>query len=324
LPDSLGRSMPHPLTGDALYLTAYRDQFDRMPIPANYVSWQDFRTPKLPLEIYNGEQSASYAYRWTPDGVREQQVRTCQTIGGVDRLVGRVRQRLEQLGIADNTILIFTSDHGLLHGEWGYGGKCLVYEPAVHVPLIIYDPRSTAAPGQNRSELAASPDLAPTILDLCGVKPPQSMQGRSLAPLMRGESAVGWRKEVFLESLMLNQNYPLIQAVRGERWKYIRYWPPQPASIDYRDVLNRGLRGETPAYEELFDLKSDPTERHNLAQAAKPSGPLADLRKRCVELLAESLGRPPEAALPSGTVDEWQAATADYYKALDRARQHQE
>jgi arylsulfatase A-like enzyme len=319
LTNSQAITLPKHLTSDELYRNTYRDQFDKMPIPANYVSWRNSRTSKLPMEIYNGEQSASYSYRWTPEGVREQQVRTCQTMSGVDRLLGQLRQRLEELGIADNTIVMYTSDHGLMHGEWGYGGKCLVYEPAIHVPLIIYDPRSNAGHGLVCDELVVSPDVAPTILDLCGLQAAASMQGQSLVPLIRGKS-VPWREDIFLECLMLMQNYPLVQAVRGQRWKYTRYWPCEEVSIDYRDVLNRGLRGEPPAYEELFDLEEDPTERHNLASSPAHARRLANLRHRCVELLRESLGREPEAPLPSFRVEDWQEATKDYYETIERAR----
>jgi arylsulfatase A-like enzyme len=250
--------------------------------------------------------------------VREQQVRTCQTITGIDRLIGRLRQRLVELGIAEKTILIFTSDHGLMHGEWGYGGKCLLYEPSIHVPLIIHDPRPDARRGIVRRELAVSPDVAPTILDLCGVRPPAAMQGRSLFPLTRGADPA-WRKDFFAECLMLGQNYPLVMGVRGERWKYMRYWPYQPAPDDYREVLNLGLKGESPAYEELFDLQSDPTERTNLATRAEHGAQLAAMRRRCVELQREALGRAPEAPLQSGTVQDWKTDMAEYYSTVKRA-----
>jgi arylsulfatase A-like enzyme len=209
-----------------------------------------------------------------------------------------------------------------MHGEWGYGGKCLLYEPSIHVPLIIHDPRGEACRGLVRHELAVSPDVAPTILELCGLQPPATMQGRSLFPLTRG-GEVTWRKDFFAECLMLGQNYPVVQGVRGERWKYMRYWPYQPAPHDYRDVLNLGLRGEAPAYEELFDLQNDPTERQNLAGTAEHSVQLAAMGRRCVELQREALGRPPEAPLYSGTLKEWKTEMADYYSTVQRARRSQ-
>jgi len=317
------RTMERRPTDDELYRSAYRDRIDDMPLPDNYVALSDWRTPKLPLEIYNGEQSDSYSYRRTPEGVHEQMVRNCQTITGIDRLVGRLRAQLEELGEAGNTIILFGSDHGWMHGEWGYGGKCLLYEPSIHVPFIVYDPRpESIRRGTRIRELAGSPDVAPTILDLCGIKPPESMQGRSLVPLMRRADAqsVEWRKDIFLECLMLGQNYPLVQGVRGERWKYMRYWPLRPVPDDYRDMLNFGLHGEKPAYEELYDLEADPLENHNLADSPPHAARLEEMRARCVEALRESLGRAPTDPMPSITVEEWRKRTGDFYRMLRSAK----
>jgi arylsulfatase A-like enzyme len=301
---------------DALYRTAYRDQMGRMPLVPNYVAHKDVKTPKLPKHVYSGNQIAAYNYRKTEADLRERQVRICQTISGVDRLLGEVRKQLEQLGLAGNTIIVYSSDNGIMHGEWGYGGKCLLYDPCMHVPLIVYDPRPGAPRGRQVSEdLAVSPDVAPTILDLCGLMPPRGMQGRSLAPLMRGTGA-GWREDFFCECNILLQEYPLVQGVRGKRWKYMRYWPFREAPQDYREVLNLGLKGERPVYEELYDLLEDPLENRNLADEGRHAGRLASMRERCGQLLSESFGRRPDAALPSITLEEWRGDMKRFYEAL--------
>jgi arylsulfatase A-like enzyme len=301
---------------DALYRTAYRDQIDRMPLVPGYVAQSDVRTPKLPVTIYSGNQISSYDYRKTPAGLREHQVRICQTVSGVDRLLGEVRKQLTQLGLAGNTIIVYSSDNGIMRGEWGYGGKCLLYEPSIHVPLIFYDPRPGAPHGrQVRDPLAVSPDVAPTILDLCGLKPPATMQGRSLKPLMRGHRAA-WRDDFFCECNILLQEYPLVQGVRSRRWKYMRYWPIRPVPEDYREILNLGLRGERPAYEELYDLREDPGESRNLAGVPGFGAPLNAMRERCVRLLAASLGRRAEDPLPSMAIAEWQRDMRPFYEAL--------
>ncbi len=311
------RTMEQRPTDDALYRTAYRDQIEQMPLVPGYVARKDVKAPKLPKEIYSGVQSESYNHRFTPELLREQQVRNCQTITGVDRLIGRLRQKLSELGVLDNTIFVFTSDQGIMYGEWGYGGKCLLYEPAIHSPLIIYDPRPGAPRGRQISEqMAVMPDLAPTILDLCGLTPPPRMQGRSLVLLMQGKK-VSWREDIFLECLMLSQDYPLVQGVRGKRWKYMRYWPIRPVPADYREILNLGLQGEKPDYEELYDLQNDPTEQRNLAADPQYRARMEQMRKRVNELLRESLGRKPEALLPSITRQAWQSEMKDYYQALE-------
>ena len=225
--------------------------------------------------------------------------------------------RLKELGLADNTIFIYSADNGLLHGEHGYGGKCLLYEPSIRVPLIVYDPRLRQPAGGRRvRELVVSEDLAPTILELAGAPAVAGMQGRSLAPLLRGKK-VDWRKDFFCESLILLQEYPISQGVRSHDWKYIRYWPNRRRPSDYRELLNLGLQGETPAYEELFDLRADPLEQKNLANDPRYAGRLAALRKRCAALLKEARGDP-AAPLPSISSSAWAAETAAEAKILSR------
>jgi arylsulfatase A-like enzyme len=172
-------------------------------------------------------------------------------------------------------------------------------------------PRGLVSP-----ELVVVPDLAPTILDLCGLTPPAAMQGRSLAPLLRGER-VAWREDFFAENLFLSQNYPLVHGVRGKRWKYLRYWPTRPTPADYREILNLGLKGEKPAFEELYDLATDPDENRNLAADPAHAVQLETLRRRCTELQRAALGRDPAAPLPSQTWESWRAEMNEFYALFE-------
>ena len=297
---------------DELYRTAYRDVKAQMPLPPGYIAEADVKEPKIPLFPKSG-----YAYRATPEGMREQGVRISQTVTGIDRVVGQIQEQLQRLGQADNTIIIYSSDNGILHGEHGYGGKCLLYDPAIRVPLIIYDPRLPAEQrGRRVKELVVSQDVAPTILSFCGIATPETMQGRSLSPLLRGEP-VEWRRDFFAESLIQLQDYPLIQGVRNTDWKYIRYWPNRVKRMpkDYRELLNLGLNGEAPAYEELFHLAADPLEQKNLATDPEHAAQLAAMRARCIELLRETRGDP--QSLPTIPNAQWAKEEApDDWKAL--------
>jgi len=296
-------SMQQRSTDDALYRTAYRDVMDRIPPPPGYIAAKDVKTLKIPVRVYSGNQHPTYNYRRTLETLREQRVRICETVTGIDRVAGQIREQLQQLGQADNTIFIYSSDNGILHGEHGYGGKCLLYEPSIRVPLIVHDPRLPAsARGRRVKELVVSADVGPTILDLCGLAIPATIQGRSLGPLLRGERAA-WRRDFFCESLILVQEYPVMQGVRNEEWKYVRYWPNQSAPPDYRDLLNLGLNGEQPVYEELFHLATDPLEQHNLATDLKCRDQLDSLRFRCTQLLREMRGDP--KALPTTSQPAW-------------------
>ncbi len=317
LPHAAGAgSMKQQSSDDALYRTAYRDQLNRIKPPPGYVAEKDVRAPKIPRDVYSGNQISSYDYRKSVETLRERRVRISQTVAGIDRLVGQLAARLKELGLADNTIFIYSSDNGILHGEHGYGGKCLLYEPSIRVPLIVSDPRQPQPAGGRRvRELVVSEDLAPTILELGGAPPVAGMQGRSLAPLLRGEK-VDWRKDFFCESLILLQEYPIGQGVRGHDWKYLRYWPNRKRPSDYRELLNLGLKSETPAYEELFDLRADPQERKNLATDPQCCDRRAALRKRCTALLQEALAADAAAPLPSIPHRTWADETAAEAKLL--------
>jgi len=265
---------------------------DRLVLPKTYVAADDVQTPKIPRAVYNGKYIRSYDYVKTPSSLREQMVRVCQTVTGIDRMVGNLRAELKRQGLADNTIIVFSSDHGIQFGEHGLGGKVLLYDESLHVPLIVYDPRLPAErQGKRISEFALAEDVAPTVLSLAGLKPPSSMQGKSLGPLLRGQQTQ-WRKDFFCENLYTGQNYPRIEAVRGKEWKYIRYFKrPQPLT-PYARALTASIRGEKPIYEELYCLANDPHEQRNLAGVSKHSAKLTEMRERCQQLVKEAKGGP--------------------------------
>ena len=118
---------------------------------------------------------------------------------------------------------------------------------SIRTPLIIRDPRRKDAAGARRAETALNIDIAPTILEMAGVDVPVSMQGRSLVPLLQGQSPE-WRTEWFYEHLFEHQTIPKTEAVRGARWKYTRYVETDPT------------------FEELYDLEADPDELVNLVR----------------------------------------------------------
>ena len=166
-------------------------------------------------------------------------------ISGIDHAVGRIREAVEQSGQAKNTVIIFTSDHGVYLGDRGFAGKWLAHESSIRIPLIIHDPRLPVEHRARPEKLALTIDLAPTILDLATLDVPPSMQGESLLPMIRGEEAE-WRTEFFYDHYYLPHRIPASEAVRTERWKYIRY-------------IN-----SDPLFEELYDLREDPDETRNL------------------------------------------------------------
>lgn len=314
LPHSFGtQTMEQRVTDDALYKTAYRDEKDHFPIPETYVPYAAVETPRIPKDVYNGRYLPSYDYVKTPEALKERLVRMYQTISGIDRMVGTLREALAQRGLDGDTIIVFSSDHGIHLGEHGLGGKCFLYEEDLRIPLIVFDPRLPGPlRGRTLEPFALVPDLAPTVLELAGAKVPGTMQGKSLAPWIYGETPE-WRNDFFAEQLMDIQNYPKSECVRSEEWKYIRYFPrtedpkqegqPYRGTLDdYADFLSASIDGRLePAYEELFHLTEDPRELRNVAADPAYRDVLASMRARLLRLAAEAKGgdQPPNT-LPLG------------------------
>jgi choline-sulfatase len=171
----------------------------------------------------------------------------------LDREVGRVLAALEKSGQAQNTLVLYTSDHGYLLGQHGRFEKHCSYEEAIRAPLLIRCP-GTVHPGTATNALVEFIDLLPTVLDLCGVKTPANVQGQSLVPLLESRVTTH-RTEVFVEYAPNDE-----AAVRDERWKL---------------VFERGKRRRNDGYDpgmplpgrtiRLYDLQSDPGEMHNVA-----------------------------------------------------------
>lgn len=174
-------------------------------------------------------------------------------LAAVDEGIGQLFTALEDSGVLDSTVIVFAGDHGYWYGEHGLSvERRLAYEEAIRIPLLIrYPPQ--VAPGQVIDELSASIDVAPTLLELAGVESEYEMDGRSLILLLGEESPADWRESVLIQYYsdtvfprVLNMGY---QAVRTPRYKYIRY-----TDLDGMD--------------ELYDLRDDPYEMHNIIDEA--------------------------------------------------------
>jgi arylsulfatase A-like enzyme len=191
-------------------------------------------------------------------------------VQGVDDNVGKVLDYLDETGLAESTIVIYSADNGWYLGDLGLYDKRFMYEPGLRVPLIARGPGIKA--GITPEQFVANIDLAPTFLDRAGLAVPDSMQGRSLAPLLRGETPSDWRTSVYYRYYHDpgHHNTRAHLGVRTATHKLIYYWTKD-------------------AYE-LFDLKSDPAEQHNLlydeAEANKPevAAKLAELKAEIARL----------------------------------------
>jgi len=165
-------------------------------------------------------------------------------VQGVDDSVGKILDYLDKDGIANNTIVIYSADNGWYLGDLGLYDKRFMYEPGLKVPLLARGPG--IKPGGTPAQFVANIDLAPTFLDLAGLPVPASMQGRSLAPLLRGETPADWRTSIYYRYYHDpgDHNTAAHLGVRTATHKLIHYW-------------------KKDAYE-MFDLTKDPAEQHNL------------------------------------------------------------
>lgn len=197
-----------------------------------------------------------------------QQVRTTyRLITRADLALGRMRDALKVSGFDKNTVIIYSSDHGSFLGAHGLTGKWLMHEESIRVPFIIYDPRPGAQGSQRiRDEMVLTIDIGPTMLDLADSKIPASMQGRSLKPLVAGQSIQDWRTDWYYEHTYANppqHAIPKSEGVRTTEWKYVRY-------TDFE-----------PPVEQLFHLAQDPQEERDLSTDHKYVEQLTKLRERC-------------------------------------------
>jgi len=259
------------LRGHPVYGSLYRT-ID-FPIPGDVGTDPHRHIPRHVLDQDRGRKK-TYKYDYAPGTVREHHIRYFQTITGMDRVIGGMMRDLERLGLAGRTVIIFASDHGLLMGEYGMGGKALLYDLACKIPCFICDPGIPAAKkGKTVDRLVSSLDIPCTILDYAGVAAPQEMSGRSLVPLVRGEES-GWREQLFLESLFTLRDNPFCEGIRRGDWKYIRMFdgaePYDESDVDFT--------GRKPAFEQLFNLKKDPGEKINLIDRYQDSRLLGTLR----------------------------------------------
>ena len=192
------------------------------------------------------------------DAFRRDQYRS---LLGLDRALGRILDALQETGRLDNTLIVFTSDNGILHGEHRWTKKEAPYEEAIRVPLVMrWDAAGWGSGAEMPGTLALNIDLAPTIADAVGVAHPPT-EGRSLLPVLGGD--LSWRSDFLVEHLEGTNPIPTYCAVRSERWMYVRY---------------------TTGEEELYDLRSDPYELENLATEPAERWVLGDRRERLREL----------------------------------------
>ncbi|MCO6493345.1 MAG: sulfatase [Phaeodactylibacter sp.] len=184
----------------------------------------------------------------------------------VDAQTGRILAYLDESGLAENTIVVYTSDQGFYLGEHGWYDKRFMYEESLRTPLLVRYPKAISA-GKRIAAMALNLDLAPTLLEFAGAPVPESMQGQSLKPLLEGKSA-RWRKAIYYHYYEYPHGWHRVRphyGIRTGRYKLIHFY-------------------SAPAYWELYDLKMDPNELENLYGQPKYNRLARKLKRRLEEL----------------------------------------
>lgn len=206
-----------------------------------------------------------------------------------DRCVGIVLDALKEAGLENNTIVIFTTDHGPAFPHM----KCNLYDPGIRIALILKYPGNLSK-GKAIDALVSHLDVFPTLCDILGLTPPEWLQGKSMLPLLEGK-VDKIRDEIFSE-VTFHAAYQPMRCIRTERYKYIRYFDDfdhvVPANIDDSPaksfLLEHGLLDKHIERELLFDLYFDPTERNNLVGKPEYQQVYEDLTKRLHEWMVET------------------------------------
>ena len=277
---------------------------------------------------YDGRQLYPTYGKWRDAGLTEADVETahatyCGEVTMVDRWIGRLLDKLDVLGLADDTIVVFTSDHGFFFGEHGYFGKAEwfhdpgakitadadvpewlpeswlltvgwspLYQELTRIPLFVRGPGLAAG---RRRALTAAPDLAPTILDLVGVDVPAEMRGRSFRASL-SQADVEHRPFVLSSWPLYFAEGELTSAV-DSRPRRIASYMPLTVTTQRRSLILGGPSEEP----ELYDLERDPGERTNVWAASAGEG--LELAREAVSFL-EACGTPEKFLEPRRTAVE--------------------
>jgi N-sulfoglucosamine sulfohydrolase len=204
------------------------------------------------------------------DIIRKELAEYYGAINRVDETIGKIIKMMQENGLTQNTLFIFTTDHGSPFPRT----KCTLYDPGIKTILIMYQYGNNLFNGGKVIDtLLSNIDLLPTLLELIGGEIPENIEGKSFLPILRGEKKE-IRKEIFTEKTF-HELYDPIRGIRTDRYKYIRnfvksntlYQMPSPILMSPFGKYMKDEYNQPRADEELYDLKNDPIERINLIKS---------------------------------------------------------
>ncbi|MFK7735229.1 MAG: sulfatase [Pirellulaceae bacterium] len=251
-------------------------EYNRMT-PEQRKQWDAYfgpRNQKFLEKFGSGELSDRDVVRWK---YRRYMRNYLSTVKAVDENIGRMLDYLDEKGLAENTIVIYSSDQGFFLGEHGWYDKRWMFEESFRMPFVIRWP-GVLKPGSQPTRLIQNIDYAPTFLEIAGLKTPKAVQGRSLVPLLRGDAA-DWRKSLYYAYYELGEHaVPQHFGVRTEQHKLIYF----PNTNEWN----------------LFDLEADPLEMKSTHNDSNYKPVLEDLKLE-YERLRGQFEAPPYESFPT-------------------------
>jgi arylsulfatase A-like enzyme len=243
------------LKPDSTQILYYRAIFRRVP-DSDRQRMQEIYAERgkiLQQQHPRGKELLKWKYQWYM-----QDYLAC--VASVDENVGRLLKYIDDSGLSQNTVVIYTSDQGFYLGENGWFDKRFMYDVSMGTPLLVRWP-GKIQPHSVSNALVQNIDFAPTILDIAGAQIPDSMQGKSLVPILTGKQTSLDRPYLYYHYYEFGKDHTVIPhlGIRGDRYKLIYFY-----------TVNEW---------ELYDLKNDPREQQNLIHSPKHQSLIADLKR---------------------------------------------
>jgi arylsulfatase A-like enzyme len=193
----------------------------------------------------------------------------------IDDNIGKLLDFLEEAGIADNTIVIYTADQGYFLGEHGFFDKRMIYEESLRMPFVIRYPREIKG-GQRLDDIILNIDFAALISDYAGIGKPEYIQGQSFRENLKGDTPKNWRKQMYYRYWLHHPDRPAHFGVRNERYKLAFFYG--------QDLGMKGTSKEiTDPVWEFFDLQKDPKEIHNAYGEAEYAPIISEMKLAILE-----------------------------------------
>ena len=251
-----------PVSEEEPLFGAYRNLMERMT-PAQRESWEAAFAAENE-EFQRSDLDDRALVQWKYQRYIQNYLRC---VAGVDAAVGRLLAYLDEAGLSQNTLVVYSSDQGFYLGDHGWYDKRWMYEESFRMPLLVRWPGRVAA-GSEIDHLVQNIDYAPTFLEAAGLEPPPATHGRSLLPLLAGEPPADWRKSLYYHYYESRATHRVAahDGVRTARYKLIHFYEPE---YDYW---------------ELYDLREDPEELRSVYGQPAYAEKAEELRRELVRL----------------------------------------